>query len=89
MTITVYSKPSCVQCDATYRALAKRGLPYTQVDMSQDEKALEYVKALGHQQAPVVFVEHEDGRVEHFSGYRPDLLKALAAQAPAPMLAAA
>ena len=25
MTITVYSKPSCVQCAATYRALDKLG----------------------------------------------------------------
>ena len=29
MSITVYSKPACVQCNATYRALDKVGLDYT------------------------------------------------------------
>ena len=28
MSITVYSKPRCPQCDATYRALDKQGVSY-------------------------------------------------------------
>lgn len=78
MSITVFSKPACVQCDATYRALNKHGLEYTIVDISTDEQALESVKALGYQQAPVVFA---DG--DHWSGFRPDKIKALVAGAPA------
>lgn len=74
MTITVFSKPACVQCDATYRALTKYGLDYTVVDISTDAEALESVKALGYQQAPVVFA---DG--DHWSGFRPDRIKALVA----------
>lgn len=74
MTITVFSKPACVQCDATYRALNKHGLDYTVVDISIDAEALESVKALGYQQAPVVFA---DG--DHWSGFRPDRIKALVA----------
>ncbi|MFV0252620.1 MAG: glutaredoxin-like protein NrdH [Beutenbergiaceae bacterium] len=76
MTITVFSKPACVQCDATYRALNKHGLEYTIVDISTDPQALEEVKALGYQQAPVVFA---DG--DHWSGFRPDRIKALVAPA--------
>ncbi|MEE6283330.1 glutaredoxin-like protein NrdH [Georgenia sunbinii] len=76
MSITVFSKPACVQCDATYRALDKNGLEYDVVDISVDAEALESVKALGYQQAPVVFA---DG--DHWSGFRPDRIKALAAQA--------
>ncbi len=72
VTITVFSKPACVQCDATYRALNKHGLEYTVVDISTDAEALESVKALGYQQAPVVFA---DG--DHWSGFRPDRIKAL------------
>jgi glutaredoxin-like protein NrdH len=75
MSITVYSKPSCVQCDATYRALNKQGLEYEVVDITADAEALENVRALGYQQAPVVFA---DG--DHWSGFRPDKIKALAAQ---------
>ena len=73
MTITVYSKPACVQCNATYRALDKLDTDYTVVDISQDADARDYVMSLGHLQAPVVIV---DG--EHWSGYRPDRIKALA-----------
>ncbi|MGO7690447.1 glutaredoxin family protein, partial [Rhizobium ruizarguesonis] len=28
MTITVYSKPACVKCTATYRALDRLGVDY-------------------------------------------------------------
>lgn len=73
MSITVYSKPSCVQCDATYRALDKRGVEYTVVDLSVDSEALELVRSLGHQQAPVVIAGDD-----HWSGFRPDRITALA-----------
>ncbi|AWE41466.1 MULTISPECIES: glutaredoxin-like protein NrdH [unclassified Actinobaculum] len=73
MSITVYTKPSCVQCNATKRALAKAGLAYDEVDLTQDAAALDTVKALGYQQAPVVFA---DG--DHWAGFRPDKIKALA-----------
>ncbi|SEA05236.1 ribonucleoside-diphosphate reductase class Ib glutaredoxin subunit [Bowdeniella nasicola] len=75
MSITVFSKPNCVQCDATYRALKKNGLEYTVVDITEDAEALANVKALGYVQAPVVFA---DG--DHWSGFRPDRIKALARQ---------
>ncbi|HLS49804.1 MAG TPA: glutaredoxin-like protein NrdH [Actinomycetaceae bacterium] len=78
MSITVFSKPACVQCDATVRALTKHGLEFEVVDMSEDAEALESVKALGYQQAPVVFA---DG--DHWSGFRPDRIRALAKQAAA------
>jgi glutaredoxin-like protein NrdH len=75
MNIRVYSKPSCVQCTATYRALDKLGLPYEVVDMGTDEQALAEVVALGYRQAPVVFAGEE-----HWGGFRPDLIKATAAR---------
>ena len=73
MTITVYSKPSCVQCSATYRAMDKLGFDYEVVDITEDSDARDYVMSLGHLQAPVVVA---DGH--HWSGYRPDQIKALA-----------
>ena len=74
MAITIYSKPNCVQCTATYRAMDKAGLSYETVDISLDAQALEQVKSLGYAQAPVV-VAGED----HWSGFRPDRIKAVAA----------
>ena len=73
MSITVYTKPACVQCNATYRALDKQGLEYDVVDITEDSDAREYVMALGHLQAPIV-VAGED----HWSGYRPDKISQLA-----------
>jgi glutaredoxin-like protein NrdH len=75
MSVTVYSQPACVQCTATYRALDKKGIRYTVVDISQNPGALEHVKSLGHLQAPVV-VAGED----HWSGFRPDQINSLAAR---------
>ena len=72
MTITVYTKPACVQCNATYRALDKAGIEYSVVDISQDADARDYVMALGYLQAPVVVAEGE-----HWSGFRPDRIKSL------------
>ena len=54
MATTVYTKPSCVQCNATYRALDSKGIEYDIVDLSEDPAALETVKELGYLQAPVV-----------------------------------
>lgn len=70
--ITVYTKPSCVQCNATYRALDAKGLDYTTVDISDDEEALEAVKALGYLQAPVVITADD-----HWSGFRPDKIASI------------
>jgi glutaredoxin-like protein NrdH len=71
MSITVYSKPSCVQCVATYRALDQKGADYKIVDLSQDSAALEHVTALGYRQIPVV-----EAGDEHWAGFRPDKISA-------------
>ncbi|WP_146338406.1 glutaredoxin-like protein NrdH [Nesterenkonia sp. NBAIMH1] len=78
MSVTVYTKPACVQCNATYRALDKNGVAYKTVDISQDAEALERVRALGYMQAPVVITD-----ADHWSGFRPDKISELAAEAQA------
>ena len=74
MEVTVYSTPSCVQCKQTYRELDKKGIAYTVVDLSADEAALSRVRGLGYSQAPVVEVGEQ-----MWAGFRPDLIKKLAA----------
>ncbi|TQS72879.1 glutaredoxin-like protein NrdH [Rhodobacteraceae bacterium] len=73
MTITVYSKPACVQCTATTRALEAKGIEYDVVDLTKDAAALEQVTELGYRQAPVVIAGET-----HWSGFRPDLIGQLA-----------
>lgn len=72
MTITVYTKPACVQCNATYKALDKLGLDYDVVDITEVAEARDYVMALGYLQAPVVVAG-----TEHWSGFRPDRITAI------------
>ena len=71
--VTVYTKPGCVQCNATYRALDKKGIAYNSVDISEDAEALERLKDLGYQQAPVV-----DSPVGDWTGFNPGKIEELA-----------
>jgi glutaredoxin-like protein NrdH len=71
--ITVYTKPACEACKATFRTLMA-GISYHVVDITEDATARDYVMSLGYLQAPVVVTGDT-----HFSGFRPDRLKALAA----------
>ena len=75
MQVTVYTKPGCVQCNATYRALDKAGITYTVVDISTDTAARDAVIALGYLQAPDIITDTGD----HWAGCRPDRITALAA----------
>lgn len=70
--ITVYTKPACVQCNATYRALDRAGIEYSIVDIAENPDARDYVMALGYLQAPVVVVGDD-----HWSGFRPDRIRAV------------
>lgn len=72
--VTLYTKPGCVQCKATYRYLDKKGIAYQSVDVSVDNEALDKIVSMGYQQAPVVIA----GDV-HWSGFRPDMIEGLVA----------
>lgn len=74
--ITVYSTPSCVQCQMTYKALERSGLDYDVIDLAEEANsaAREWItEDLGYSQAPVVVVNDED----HWCGFRPDQIKRL------------
>jgi len=73
MTITVYTKTGCVQCDATERALDKKDIAHRTIDISTDTEALARIKALGYLQAPVIVTDQD-----HWSGFRPDKIEELA-----------
>jgi len=72
--ISVYTKPACMQCNATRKALDKAGFHYRIVDVTEDVEAREYVMALGYLQCPVVVTP-----AGHWSGFRPDEIAGLTA----------
>ncbi|NDV52259.1 glutaredoxin-like protein NrdH [Salipiger sp. PrR003] len=69
----VYSKPNCVQCTATTRALRSKGIDFDVVDLTEDSEAMTKVTELGYRQAPVVMAGES-----HWSGFRPDLIAQIA-----------
>lgn len=78
MKVTVYSSPGCFPCRGTKRALNRYEIPFADVDVAEDAAAAAKLKDLGYQSTPVVVVEYDDGKVDHWSGHRPDSLNALA-----------
>ncbi len=74
MTITVYTKPSCVQCDATKRLLTKLGLEFSTIDITEDAAAFDMLIAKGFQAAPVV-----NAGEEWWAGFNPDKINGLVA----------
>lgn len=80
MTIELYSKPMCVQCNQSKKTLDKLGLNYVVADVTEDEKAYEFVtQELGYSAAPVLVIKNDSGDVvSSWSGFQPEKLEALA-----------
>lgn len=76
MSIVVYTKSACPQCDATKRALNRASISYRAIDVTADPAARAEVVALGYAAVPVVVLS--DGR--HWSGFSPDKIAALAVE---------
>jgi glutaredoxin-like protein NrdH len=72
MTVTVYTKPNCVQCDATKRTMDKLGIKYATVDITQDSVAYDMILSKGFQAAPVVITDDDA-----WSGFNPDKISGL------------
>lgn len=71
--ITVYTKPACVQCDATKRLLTKLDLQYETVDVTENNDAFEMLVQKGFKAMPVV-----DADGEWWSGFNPEKINGLA-----------
>jgi glutaredoxin-like protein NrdH len=67
--VTVYSLPACVQCESTKKYLTMNGIDFNVIDLSEDAAAMDMIKDLGYQAAPVVIAGDA-----HWSGFRPDRL---------------
>lgn len=76
--VVVYSQPDCQPCRATKRALDKRGVAYTAVDVSEDKAAADYLAREGWQGTPVVEVVRGGDVVAAWQGLRVTALGALA-----------
>jgi glutaredoxin-like protein NrdH len=72
MTITLWTKPNCVQCETTKREFDRRGIIYKTRRLDKSYKAIERFKEMGLMAAPIV--ETDDRR---WSGFRLERIKSL------------
>jgi glutaredoxin-like protein NrdH len=72
MEVTVYTKPNCVQCDATKRTLDKLGVAYKTIDATTDDAVYNMLVEKGFKAMPVVNADNE-----WWSGFNPDKLNGL------------
>lgn len=71
---TVYTKPNCVQCDATKRMMDKLGVEYTTIDIAANPEELDKLIQMGYRSAPVVITDDDS-----WAGFQPDKISDLAA----------
>jgi glutaredoxin-like protein NrdH len=83
MTITLYTKPNCVQCHYTQNELKKLHLTFTEKDVTTDDAAANIARQLGRilkrTLLPIVTVTHDNGAKDMWSGFSPDKIRGLAA----------
>ena len=72
MTVTVYTTPNCVQCNATKKHLDRRSIVYKVVDLSENPDKLTEFVSMGLATAPIVEVGDK-----RWSGYRPAEIDAI------------
>lgn len=71
----LYSKPGCQPCRMTKKKLDASGIYYTEVDVTQDETALAYIRdTLGYSGVPVVYVSTIEGDF-HWQGLNVALIE--------------
>lgn len=69
----VIGKPDCQGCKLTTKMLDQFGIEYTYSDVEKSEDSMSLAKRLGYTSLPIIFLSED----EHWSGFRPDLLRAL------------
>jgi glutaredoxin-like protein NrdH len=72
MTITLWTKPNCVQCETTKREFDRRGIIYKTRRLDKSPKAIDRFLELGLASAPIV--ETDDRR---WGGFRLEKIKSL------------
>lgn len=55
--ITVYSKPNCMQCKMVKKWFTKHDIPFTTIDITEDEDSITQLKEFGYKTVPVTFID--------------------------------
>lgn len=71
--VKIYTKPGCIQCKMTKRKFDELKIPYIEINVIEDQNALEYLKNQGLQSLPVVETSNDT-----WTGFRPNMIETLA-----------
>lgn len=72
--VIIWSKPRCVQCTATYRALDDKGIDYIVEALDENPEAIQALRNANILQAPFV-----QTATDAWTGFRPDKINEIAA----------
>ena len=75
--VIVYSKPKCVQCEMTKEFLKQHNVEFEEMNVEENEEALEQIKESGLKRLPVVIGMKNNSVEFAFSGFKIDLLNEL------------
>ena len=53
--LTIYSKPNCVYCTSAKDYLKQLEIPFTEVDVIDNQEKLDWLRNQGFKQLPVIF----------------------------------
>jgi len=73
MKVTIWTLPSCVQCEMTKKQMDKLGINYEVQSLEENPLVLEGFKAQGLMSAPIVTTD-----TKAWSGFRLDKIQSLA-----------
>ena len=80
MKVIVYSQPNCYPCEGTKRRLTKKGIEFSEVDLTAPgaEDLLAGFKQRGLASTPIVVVTDDSGMEKQvWSGFNPTKIDAL------------
>jgi len=86
VTITIYGRQGCGQCEQTKKQLDRKGLGYNEIDIDADEAARKLVAESAARLRPptilpMVVVKHDgSAKTEVWHGFRYDNIKTLTAK---------
>lgn len=72
MSVTVYTKPDCVQCKYTKVFLDRNMVSYNEIDVEQNPTSAEQLRLKGIRALPYVVTDHEA-----WQGFKLDKLRGL------------
>ncbi|WP_022893257.1 glutaredoxin family protein [Agromyces subbeticus] len=86
-TVTMYTKPDCVQCTGTYRHFESKGIKpdsdhadFVVRDAFEDKDAYDFLMESGLRQMPVLMVDDlESGESQQWTGFNPSKIEEAAA----------